>query len=183
MSHAETDLLARLQRMEDRIAIQDLVRCYCSAIDDRDLESFAGVYAEDGLMRHADGTFRLHGRAAIRSYYAERFKTYGVTFHYPHTHQIEFDSLDTAHGQVRAHAEMVLDGQAFIAAFRYSDRYVRIDREWLFAERVLACWYYLPMSELAAGLSSEFRKHYKGERRPAELPESLPTYRALHGLG
>lgn len=181
MSKAE--LVRRIQRLEDRQAIQDLVTRYCSALDDRDLEAFAGVYADDAVMRHADGTFRLEGQAAIRTYYAERFKQYGVTFHYPHTHRIDFDDENRAHGEVRAHAEMGLGDQAFIAAFRYSDQYVRVGSDWQFQERVLACWYYLPMAELATGLVSAFRKHYKGQRLPAELPESLPTYRALHGLG
>jgi hypothetical protein len=49
-------------------------------------------------------------------------------------------------------------------------------------QRILAYWYYLPISELANGPVSELHKHYRGQRRAAELPESPPTYRALHGL-
>lgn len=172
----------RLRRLEDRVAIQDLVAEYCRAIDDRDLEAFVGCFTADGVLRHRDGVMRLEGRATLREYYARRFREYGVTFHYPHAHVVTFDGPDLAHGWVSAHAEMGLHGEGWLAALRYSDQYRRVDGRWLFAERELAAWYYLRMADLPTGLGQSLRKHYRGELLPAELPESLPTYRALQGL-
>ena len=172
----------RLQRLEDRFAIQDLVAEYCRAIDDRDLDAFVDCFTADGVLRHRDGVMRLNGRDALRNYYAERFKQYGVTFHYPHAHVVRFDGPDAAHGWVSAHAEMGLAGEGWIAAFRYTDRYRREEGRWRFAERELAAWYYLPLADLPHGLGQTLRKHYKGELIAAELPESLETYRTLHGL-
>jgi uncharacterized protein (TIGR02246 family) len=170
----------RLARMEDRFAIMDLVAAYCAAIDGRDLEAFVDCYTADGVVRYADGIMRLDGRAAIRDYYTRRFGDYGVTFHYPHSHTVTFDAPDEAHGVVTAHAEMALNGEAWIAAFRYTDRYRREEDRWRFAERVLACWYYMPLSQLPQGMAADLRKHYRGEVIAAELPESLPTYQAWH---
>jgi uncharacterized protein (TIGR02246 family) len=180
MTEQTTSAATRLQRLEDRFALQDLVAAYCRAIDDRDLEGFVSLFTRDGRMRHQDGAMDVSGRSALHAYYAERFPTYGVTFHYPHAHSVAFDGPDTATGWVTAHAEMDLGGEFVLAAFRYSDRYAREDGQWRFAERVLACWYYLRLADLPTQIGSRLRKHYKGQLLEAELPESVPTYQAWH---
>jgi uncharacterized protein (TIGR02246 family) len=167
-----------LQRIEDRFAIMDLVATYCSAIDSRDLDAFIDCFTADAVLRHEDRVMHLEGRQAIRDYYAARFPDYGVTFHYPHAHTVDFDGPDDAHGVVTAHAEMALDGAGWLAAFRYSDRYRRDGGRWRFAERILACWYYMRLADLPSGLATTLRKHYRGQELPAELPESLATYKA-----
>ena len=170
----------RVARLEDRFAIMDLVAKYCAAIDGRDLEAFIGCFTLDGVIGYADGVMRIEGRDALREYYVQRFAEYGVTFHYPHSHTVVIDGPDDAHGVVTAHAEMALQGEAWIAAFRYTDRYRREDGRWLFAERELACWYYMPLAQLPQGMAADLRKHYRGQLIAAELPESLESYRAWH---
>ena len=170
----------RLERLEARFAIMDLVSEYCAAIDSRDLERFVDCFTADAVVRHQDGVMRLSGREAIREYYAARFRSYGVTFHYPHSHTIVIEGSDSAYGVVTAHAEMALDGAGWIAAFRYTDQYRREDGRWRFAARELACWYYMALADLADGMAGTLRKHYNGEKMPAELPESLETYKAWH---
>ena len=171
----------RVSHLEDRFAIMDLGGEYCAAIDGRDLEGFLACFTVDGVIRHADGVMRLEGRQAIRDYYTRRFGEYGVTFHYPHSHTVAIDGQGEAHGVVTAHAEMALAGEAWVAAFRYTDRYRREDDRWRFAERELACWYYMPLSQLPQGMAADLRKHYRGQVIAAELPESLATYQAWHG--
>jgi uncharacterized protein (TIGR02246 family) len=180
MTEPSGALAARLQQLEDRFAIQDLVAAYCRAIDDRDLDTFVGLFAADARVHHQDGVMDVRGRDALRTYYEARFPTYGVTFHYPHAHAVTFDGANAAHGWVSAHAEMDLSGNFYLAAFRYTDRYTRESDGWRFAERALACWYYMPLAELPNGIAGRFRKHYKGDALAAELPESLPTYQAWH---
>jgi hypothetical protein len=123
---------------------------------------------------------RLEGLPAIRDYYMQRFAGYGVTFHTPHSRIVEFVSPGEATGVVTGHAEMSQDGELMLAAIRYTDRYRKVDGRWQFAERVLGFWYYMKASELPTGFADGLRKHYRGERLPAELPESLATYRAWH---
>jgi uncharacterized protein (TIGR02246 family) len=180
MTQPAISLAARLQKLEDRFALQDLVAAYCRAIDDRDLEAFISLFTEDCRVRHQDGAMDVSGRSALRSYYAARFPTYGVTFHYPHAHSVTFNSPDTATGWVSAHAEMDLGGEFVLAAFRYSDRYARDAGQWRFAERILACWYYMRLSDLPTQIGTQLRKHYKGQRLAADLPESLSTYQVWH---
>jgi uncharacterized protein (TIGR02246 family) len=171
----------RVAQLEDRFAIMDLVAAYCAAIDGRDLDAFVACFTPDGIIGYADGVMRIEGQDALRAYYTRRFGEYGMTFHYPHSHTVVIDGPDEAHGTVTAHAEMALQGEAWLAAFRYSDRYRREDGRWRFAERELACWYYMPLSQLPQRMASDLRKHYRGEVIAAELPESLETYRAWRG--
>ena len=84
----------RLQQLEARQAIRDLVAEYCRAIDDRDLEAFVGNYTDDCVHRQRDGSLHIEGRAALREHYAARFLQYGVTLHTPHAHVIAFDGPD-----------------------------------------------------------------------------------------
>lgn len=180
MSSESGSLADRVALLEARFAIMDLVAAYCAAIDGRDLDAFVGCFTGDGVLRHADGVMRIDGRDALREYYSKRFRDYGVTFHYPHSHTVVIDGPDDAHGVVTAHAEMALNGEAWVAAFRYSDTYRREEGAWRFAERVLACWYYMPLVQLPQGMAAGLRKHYRGEIIAAELPETLETYRAWH---
>ena len=165
-------VLDKIRRLEDRFAIQDLVAAYCEAIDGRDLPRFVSLFTDDAVMRHRDGVVRLDGRAAIESYYTTRFAGYGFTFHYPHAVTVSFTSENDATGLVTGHAEMGVEGQMVLASIRYTDRYRRVDNAWRFAEREMAFGYYMKLSELPQGFQDNLRKHYRGERLPAEWPET-----------
>jgi hypothetical protein len=39
----------------------------------------------------------------------------------------------------------------------------------------------MKLADLPSGIGDALRKHYRGSRLPADLPETLPSYRALHG--
>ncbi len=173
-----TNLAERLQRLEDRFAIMDLVAEYCAGIDSRDLDRFVGCFTSDAVMRSKDGVFHLRGREAIHEYYTRRFKDYGMTFHYPHSHTVVIDAADSAHGVVTGHAEMALGDDGWLAAFRYTDRYRRENDRWLFAGREHAYWYYMRLADLPKGMAGDLRKHYRGELMPAELPESFESFQA-----
>ena len=77
---------------------------------------------------------------------------------------------------VTGHAEMGVDGQMVLASIRYTDRYRRVDGAWRFAEREMAFGYYMKLSELPEGFGDTLRKHYKGERLPAEWPETHSVF-------
>jgi len=168
-------VLDKIRRLEDRFAIQDLVAAYCAAIDGRDLPRFVSLFTDDAVMRHRDGVMRLDGRAAIEAYYTTRFASYGFTFHYPHAVIVSFTSAGEATGLVTGHAEMGVEGQLVLASIRYTDRYRRIDDAWRFAEREMAFGYYMKLSDLPQGFEDNLRKHYRGERIPAEWPENTGT--------
>jgi ketosteroid isomerase-like protein len=166
----DASLERRVRRLEDRVAISDLVAAYCSAIDGRDLSGFVTLFTTNAVLRHSDGVMRLDSRAAIEAYYTQRFASYDFTFHYPHAATVSFDGDgDTATGIVTGHAEMSVGADLVLASIRYVDQYRRTADGWRFAERVLAFGYYMKLSELPAGFADNLRKHYKGGRLASSL--------------
>ncbi len=180
------DLEARIRRLEDREEIRLLVADYGVAVDDRDMATLGDLFTGDAVFRHADGFAEMRGRDTILDFYQNRFRMFGPSYHYPHSHAIWFpdrpESPDTATGRVTAHAELGAEGKTVMVALRYHDRYVRQGR-WLFAERVLSFLYFMDLAELAAGgLTAPMRKVWPGPTMATDLPESLPTWRTYYGL-
>jgi hypothetical protein len=64
-----------------------------------------------------------------------------------------------------------------VTALRYEDTYKRTDGRWHFHDRLLSFLYYLPVEEYAEGLGSRLRMRAYGDQRPADYPESLPTWK------
>jgi uncharacterized protein (TIGR02246 family) len=184
MEHSEIDL-ARLnrtvQRLADRQELADLVARYGRCVDDRDLDAVADMFTSDATFDSRSGP--VAGRAAVLDYYRKQLLSYTVTYHYAHSQTVDFLDDDTATGVVQAHAELAIDGRGVQVALRYTDEYRREDGRWRFRSRRAQQLYGLPMDELGRSLGDETRKRWPGaEPGPADIPESLPTYRAFFGL-
>jgi ketosteroid isomerase-like protein len=177
MSDALADRVARLEAIEE---IRELVARYGMAVDDRDVDGLADMFTSDAKFGLADGMVANQGRQAVIDFYTERMAAFGATYHYPHSHVIEFDADDPGHatGMVNAHAELGLDGRTLVTALRYFDEYRVEDGRWRFVERAVAMIYYMDMADLAdGGLCDSDRKRYFGTVGPSELPESLDTWK------
>ncbi len=182
------DLEARIRRLEDRAEISLLVAEYGVAVDDRDMATLGDLFTDDAVFRHADGFAEMRGRDTVIDFYQNRFRLFGPSFHYPHSHAIWFPETTgagdatTATGRVTAHAELGTEGKTVMVALRYHDRYVCQGR-WRFAERVLSFLYFMDLAELAAGgLTAPMRKIWPGPTMATDLPETLPTWRSYYGL-
>lgn len=146
----------RLRRVEDALAIGELVARYAIAVDDRDMDTLAGLYAEDAVF---DGlTDTLVGRDAVVAYVRAKLAGYdGVSVHTPHAPVLDFASDDTATGTVPAHVEYAEAGAQRILGARYHDRYVRRDGRWYFASRKLQIVYTGPAAEYPGLLADLIR--------------------------
>lgn len=170
MSNLET----RLRRIEDRLAIEELLARYANACDDRDMPALARCFASDFEFDSVAG--HSIGRDAAMEYYHERLGMYGVTFHIPHTLVLEDLEDDSARGIVTSHAEMELEHELFVTGFRYHDRYTREGEDWCFLSRQVQAFYAMPLRELGGRLDP-LRLRWPGtEPRAATLPELLPTW-------
>lgn len=170
----------RLRQVEDRLAIADLQARYTIFIDNHDLDKVAPLFATNGRFRSADGVLNAEGREAICEQYRGRFAALRFGFHVTHDHLIDLDpsNPDRATGKVSSHAELVRNGQPMVAGMRYEDVYIREEGAWRFADRLLYFFYYMPISEYAAGLTGRDRMRAYGDKRPADLPETIPTFKA-----
>ena len=174
----QTELAARIRRLEDREAIRELVGAYGYTIDNRDIDGLAQLFCVDGVLQSADGIMDARGRAAVVEMYHGRFAALGPTFHYTHDQAVAFDPADPdrASGVVASHAEVTRNGETMLAAIRYRDEYRREDGRWRFASRLLTFFYYTPVSEYVDCMKSALRQRAYGDQRPADWPESLPTW-------
>ncbi len=174
----------RLMRLEARAEIRNLITRYCVAIDDRDLAGIGACFAEQASFSSADGVMHATGRQAVVAQFEGRFAVLGPCFHFTHDHTLDFEDGSTteAYGLVLSHAELWRHGAAYLAAMRYADRYVLERGAWCFASRVISFLYYAPIKDYPTLLGAPDRMRAYGDRRPADIPESLPTWRGYHGL-
>jgi ketosteroid isomerase-like protein len=137
------ELEQRIDRIESRQAIDDLLAAYCSTVDAKDALALGALFAEEAHFGD------LRGRKAIVDFFAGWMADWGPSFHYPHAITLEFSSSDAATGVVTGHAEQRKDDEAWVMAIRYSDEYRREHGRWLFARRDVGYVYRLRAQDYA----------------------------------
>jgi hypothetical protein len=171
------DLEARIRRLEDRAELQELIAAYGRAVDDRDMDTLGAMYVADGIFDSTEG--RITGRAEVVAYYRKQLNRYGMSYHYPHSHTIDFTGPDTATGIVCAHAELAIIPTPFVVALRYYDEYRREEGRWRFVSRDVQQVYAAPLADLPQVLATTHRKRWPGtEPAEADLPEKTATWQA-----
>lgn len=142
------DLSARIRRIEDRLAIQDLAVRYCVAIDDGDYDGMVEMYTEKATLGETVG--RQEVVDLLRSIRAG----YGRTIHVPEAHTISFTDDDHATGLVLSHAELDIEHTTVHTFIRYYDDYERgEDGAWRFANRTLKFAYAVPFDQMPESLT------------------------------
>ncbi|MBS7700256.1 MULTISPECIES: nuclear transport factor 2 family protein [unclassified Chelatococcus] len=169
----------RIAVIEAKLDIAELLTRYSVAVDDRDMAALADCFTEDGQLVGKDGRDPGIGRDNVMARYKSRFKALGPTCHWTHNHIITVDDdLDKASGLVLSHAEIWRSGKAYVAALRYEDLYRREGGKWRIASRTTSFFYYMPVTEYAEGLGDPLRMRAYGDRRPANFPEPLATWKS-----
>jgi uncharacterized protein (TIGR02246 family) len=180
------NLEARIARLEAESQIRQLVARYCFAIDDRDIDNVAALFADNAVVRSADGVMNATGIDAIMAQYHERFKVLGAGQHFMHDIAIDFvgDGSVEAHGRVSGHAELWRKDKMMVAGLRYNDVYRNTATGWRFADRLISFLYYVPLDKYPGILGITDRNHAYAEPCSADFPEKLPSwaaYAAAHG--
>ena len=130
----------------DRLAIRELVEAYAHCADRRDAKGHMALFTADThfvvYMNAKDPTpsQELHSREALAPVFADLNK-YDATTHFVGQSTIFTLTADRATGETYclAHHITVDAGRRrlMLASLRYLDTFVKIDRTWLFAERLL----------------------------------------------
>src|SRR3546814_15557729 len=84
MSDART--LARLEAVETRLMLRDLVSRYAYSVDNRAIDTLADLFAEDAVFRARNGGFSASGRTAIAAEFRSQLNGLGPSFHFVHDH-------------------------------------------------------------------------------------------------
>ena len=126
------------QHLIDRLAIQDVLASYYRAIDRRDWDALADVYADDAVFR-SPPRLEQHGRAAIIAS-TSRVGVYKRTFHFMGNH-IAWVNGDDADAETYAVARHYYDRdgeeQEYVIGIRYLDKLQRRDGQWLIVDRLM----------------------------------------------
>ena len=136
------------QQLLDRAEIEELITRYVTALDTRDADMYAGVFAEDAVYE-LPGNVVHHGRAAIRKIVTDlqesrarndaAGKPSPSLYHAMFNHSIEL--MDATHAQHRCYAQTVraAEGGQFVVGFmgRYEDYLVKQDGCWYIQSRKL----------------------------------------------
>lgn len=145
----------RLDELESRVAIGELVVRYASTIDAHDLDGLMDVFTDDARFNE------LEGNAAIRQMFEAFMGATARSVHTPHTPVIRFQGPNRATGTVTGHAEQTGDGETLVMVLRYHDVYRRDGATWRIAERRTTYFYRLRAEEYAERFGSE-RPVYRG---------------------
>src|SRR5579863_3587646 len=130
----------------DRLAIRELVEAYAHCADRRDAKGQMSLFTADThfvvFMNAKDPTptQELHSREELAPVFAELNK-YTTTTHFIGQSTIYTLAGNRAIGETYclAHHVTVDNGnrRLMVASLRYHDTFVKMDGEWLFAERLL----------------------------------------------
>jgi hypothetical protein len=130
----------------DRLAIRELVEAYAHCADRRDANSQMSLFTADTHFvvymnaKNPMPSQELHSREALAPVFDELNK-YDATTHFVGQSTIFTLTGDRATGEAYCLAHHVtVDGgkrRLMVASLRYIDRFVKIDGDWLFAERLL----------------------------------------------
>ncbi len=125
----------RLQALEDRQAVSDLMLAFGAALDAKDWDAYAELFLEDGKFT-IEGQAR-HGREEIVAGPRRDLDRYDALQHYSTNHKVELngDQATSSHYLIAIHVDdsgaMELHGDA---GGRYDCKCVRTPAGWRFAE-------------------------------------------------
>lgn len=166
------ELVERVQRLEDRAAINDVVVAYFLAADGDDIANVGASFTEDATFS-ASGRLSASGRQAIMDFIYTSRTHFGLTVHTPHYAQVTFDSSDRARGIVGAHLEIVVAGSAVLGAVRYVDQYVRREGRWRISSRDMRTIYLAPWLEVGQAFASSTPVRWPGgDPEPSDYPRA-----------
>ncbi len=130
----------------DRLAIRELVEAYAHCADRRDAKGQMALFTADTHFvvymnaKDPNRSQELRSREQLAPVFADLNK-YAATMHF--LGQTTILTLTSNRGTGETYCmphHLTIDGgkrQLMIATLRYSDTFVKVDGEWLFAERLL----------------------------------------------
>jgi uncharacterized protein (TIGR02246 family) len=143
----DSQLLARIDRLESLDQIRQLPAKYALALDMRDMNAMAGLFPADVRVGKDQ-----RGRRALRSYMDRTLRSpFTGTSHHIGGHIIEFDDPDRAHGVVYSKNEHETGDEWVIMQMMYVDDYVRQEGRWCFARRLPLYWYATDLNKPPVG--------------------------------
>jgi hypothetical protein len=152
------ELEATVRELTDREAIRDLRCCYHEYVNEGKFTEIPNLFTDDGELDFAH-LGKARGRAEILKFFgalnekpseANRDRP-RITWvkQFIHNHTIRLDG-DTGEGFSYLEAKPIYNGEAFLVAARYDDKYVRRNGQWKFSRMALVPYFMVPFKEVWA---------------------------------
>ena len=141
---------SRLEAIENRLAVEDLVVRYCRSADDGDHDAFLALWTDEAVWAPGGPLGRHEGIGAISKGWGLMASLAESMHHLPCNHLMRL-SRDEGDGSNDAIAILRLRGLApFQLVVRYHDRYRRTPNGWRFVARE-AVAFDPPLEEILSG--------------------------------
>lgn len=133
----------RLDELDSRVAVSELVARYCSGVDQKDAVVFASIWHDDGEYLIPGGRGEFFGLDGILSSLDVISKAWNRTWHWTTNHAVTFEGPDRALGRSDVFAiceKHEGEGTCLVAA-TYDDVYERRAGEWRIRRRLVSRWF------------------------------------------
>jgi uncharacterized protein (TIGR02246 family) len=134
----------RLQRLEDREQILELMAAYGATLDRRDFTAFKQLFAEDAAYGGGASTNLTRGRDAIAAMLEKAISTNTANLPKPNSHLFFNPSIQVDGDHATAHSkgaytvpDAATKATQLIFFINYEDTLVRRDGHWVFQQRLL----------------------------------------------
>jgi hypothetical protein len=155
------ELTQRIDRLESREAIRNLVARYAVLIDARDLDALTDLFVEDVRVSREE-----RGRPAMKALIDSLVRQFTTSVHFVGAQTLELIDDDHAEGVVYCKAEHEYGDEWIVMAIQYWDRYERRGGRWLFTGRQIKHWYATDLNDRPTGPNKT--------RWTVSGPETLP---------
>jgi ketosteroid isomerase-like protein len=123
----------RVQQLEERQALQDVITAYLIAVDDRaDVDAVLNCFSKDPVFDMTGIDFpRLEGRKALREFFTDTFN--GMTHHAHYATNFSLDRLEGDEAACRTHViglGVTREGGDIRIYLQYHLNFVREAGEW-----------------------------------------------------
>lgn len=123
----------RMQLMEDRQAIQDVVTAYLIAVDDlNDVEAVLNCFTDDAVFDMTGIDYpTFDGKEALRDFFTETFKV--MEYHAHYATNFSLDRLDGDSATCRTHVigkGITREGEDVLFYLQYHLKFARSDGQW-----------------------------------------------------
>ncbi len=140
-------ILDRIDRLESKNAMRDLVTDYCRGFDQRNFERFLSIWAPDCIWEIGPpfGTFEGHA-GIVKAVKEILWPAWRETHHLTSNLKIQFDNSDSAFGECDVDCMgATRDDVVQMISATYSDHFTRVDGVWKIARRDVKMHYFNPV--------------------------------------
>lgn len=140
-------LLRRVDELESRAALRDLVTDYCLGFDTHDWERFIGIWHADAVWEIGPPFGTFHGHEGIRkAVFDVLYPVWRETHHLTSNLRVTFSDPDHAHGVCNADCMgATKDDVVQMISATYTDDFERRNGTWKIARRAVVIHYFNPL--------------------------------------